>query len=60
MKFRVEPLLIACSAAAGQRGDDVQAQTLTGQIGGTVVDGPKGVMPGATVRTNKHTATARP
>jgi carboxypeptidase family protein len=36
----------------------VQAQTLTGQIGGTVVDGSKGVLPGATVTIkNESTST---
>ena len=34
----------------------VQAQTLTGQIGGTVVDGQKGVIPGATVSA-RNTST---
>ena len=36
---------------------DVRAQGLTGQIGGTVMDGSKGVLPGATV-TIKNEATA--
>ena len=48
-------LVCACSFA-----DNASAQTLTGQIGGTVMDGHKAVVPGATVSVrNSNTQLVR-
>ena len=58
MKFRsssamlIAVLCLLLSSAA----TTTSAQTLTGQIGGTVVDGQKGVLPGATVSV-RNTST---
>ena len=59
MTFRGWRLLLAVAMFAMVCGTATTAlgQTLTGQIGGTVVDSSKGVLPGATV-TVKNEATA--
>ena len=53
-------LVITIAAIVGSTVTNVSAQTLTGQIGGTVVDSQKGVIPGATVSVrNTSTQVAR-
>ena len=42
-------LAVMWLACTGSFAHDASAQTLTGQIGGTVVDDQKAVLPGATV-----------
>jgi hypothetical protein len=49
-------LVIAIAAIVGGAVTNVGAQTLTGQIGGTVVDSQKAVIPGATVSV-RNTST---
>ena len=50
-------LIVALLSLMGGAATDARAQGLTGQIGGTVVDSSKGVLPGATV-TLKNEATS--
>ncbi len=62
MKSWMAKVLLAVMwlVCAGSFADNASAQTLTGQIGGTVVDGQKAVVPGATVSVrNSNTQLVR-